>query len=75
MDLNTGTITSNHYEVFLPFPTAANSEDSPNSLPAGHYMEIQLPVLQSNFLSQNQSQSYFTTGGLQPVSSSWRQAP
>jgi hypothetical protein len=26
-DLNTGTITSNHYEV-MPFPAAANSEDS-----------------------------------------------
>jgi hypothetical protein len=25
--------------------------------------------------SQSQSQSYFTTGGLLPISSSWRQAP
>jgi hypothetical protein len=25
--------------------------------------------------SQSQSQSYFTTGGLPPISSSWRQAP
>jgi hypothetical protein len=25
--------------------------------------------------SQSQSQSYFTTDGLQPISSSWRQAP
>jgi hypothetical protein len=25
--------------------------------------------------SQSQSQSYFTTGGLRPISSSWRQAP
>jgi hypothetical protein len=25
--------------------------------------------------SQSQSHSYFTTGGLQPISSSWRQAP
>jgi membrane-bound acyltransferase YfiQ involved in biofilm formation len=24
----TGTITSNYYEVFLPFPAAANYEDS-----------------------------------------------
>jgi hypothetical protein len=27
-DLNSGTNTSNHYKVFLPFPAAANSEDS-----------------------------------------------
>jgi hypothetical protein len=29
----------------------------------------------ATFLCQSQSQSYFTTGGLPPISSSWRQAP
>jgi hypothetical protein len=28
-----------------------------------------------NFHSHGQSQRYFTTGGLSPVSSSWQQAP
>jgi hypothetical protein len=30
---------------------------------------------QSQSQSQSQSQGYFTTGGLPPISSSWRQAP
>jgi hypothetical protein len=29
----------------------------------------------TNPLLSSQSHSYFTTGGLQPISSSWRQAP
>jgi hypothetical protein len=29
----------------------------------------------SNGSSKSETQSYFTTGGLQPISSSWRQAP
>jgi hypothetical protein len=66
MELNTETITSNHYEVFLPI-----LKIRPNSLPTGHSTRTQLPVLQSNPLSQ----SYFTTDGLPPISSSWRQAP
>jgi hypothetical protein len=31
------------------------------------------PVTLGDLQSQSQSQSYFTTGGLQPISSSWRQ--
>jgi hypothetical protein len=28
-----------------------------------------------NYTAQSQSQSYFTTGGLSPISSSWQQGP
>jgi hypothetical protein len=40
-----------------------------------------LNIIRTNFeiqgvnIGQSQSQSYFTTGGLPPVSSSWQQAP
>jgi hypothetical protein len=75
-DLNTETITSNHYEVFLPFPAAANSEDS-TQFSSGwtlHGNSTTSSPIQSSTQSQSQSQSYFMTGGLPPISS-WCQAP
>jgi hypothetical protein len=41
---------------------------------AGWCLETRLSTF-STTQSQSQSQNYFTTGGLQPISSSWRQAP
>jgi hypothetical protein len=39
------------------------------------YVMIHIENLLRPLQSQSQSQSYFTTGGLPPISSSWRQAP
>jgi hypothetical protein len=36
---------------------------------------LRFPLKTGQSQSQTQSQSYFTTGGLPPISSSWRQAP
>jgi hypothetical protein len=42
-------------------------------LPRAQVLSSHTPV--QNWTKQSQSQSYFTTGGLSPISSSWRQAP
>jgi hypothetical protein len=45
----------------------------PRSDPSG---PANIPQLNSlNLIQQSQSQSHFTTGGLPPINSSWRQAP
>jgi hypothetical protein len=41
-------------------------------LPASHFSQLHLSKHSAN---RGQSQSYFTTGGLPPISSSWCQAP
>jgi hypothetical protein len=38
-------------------------------------VEVFEPGSTRDYSSQSQNQSYFTTGGLPPISSSWRQAP
>jgi hypothetical protein len=41
-----------------------------------HYADsLHITTLTTTDLIQSQSQSYFTTGDLPPISSSWRQAP
>jgi hypothetical protein len=75
-DLNTGTITSNHYEVFLSFFFNHLGPPTPWIRPNSPILSITTTTTTTTILaSQIQSQSYFTTGGLPPVSSSWRQAP
>jgi hypothetical protein len=49
-------------------PTTSNSGDSSTAL-------TKSPLHRFPYKSQSQSQSYFMTGGLSPISSSWRQAP
>jgi hypothetical protein len=51
--------------------TASNSGDS--SASRAQVLSSQLPV--QNCLTTDYSQRYFTTGGLPPISSFWRQAP
>jgi hypothetical protein len=41
----------------------------------GNTMNLEEPVVSRVTCLSGQSQSYFTTGGLPPKSSSWRQAP
>jgi hypothetical protein len=65
------TITAAHYEVcfhtayFLACSYSGNSGDS-----LSYQLQLPTPELSSVLV-----QSYFTTGGLLPVSSAWRQAP
>jgi hypothetical protein len=40
-----------------------------------HSLPYRTEISTENCLDQSQSQSYFTTDGLPPISSSWRQAP
>jgi hypothetical protein len=79
-DLNTQTITSNHYEVCLSSLTLYFSVLICTQLIFTiHYGYATFLFLYYQLLlaqSQSQkSQSYFTTRGLPPISSSWRQAP
>jgi hypothetical protein len=88
-DLNTETVTSNHYEVFLPFPVQSPwTGDSPELRPIPQFYRQHISSLSSldsvlictqlNYSQsqgQSQSQSYFTTDGFQPIISFWRQAP
>jgi hypothetical protein len=53
--------------------TATNSGDS--SASRAQVLSSRTPVQNWFGQSQGQSQSYFTTGGLQPITSSWWQAP
>jgi hypothetical protein len=57
----------------LRLVTASNSGDS--SASRGHAIAGWPPPHNWTELSQSQSQIYFTTGGLPPISSSWCQAP
>jgi hypothetical protein len=58
-------------------PTVS-SASVPTSLPAGHHLTTG-PQRATHWLwltlTRNQDQSYFTTGSLPPISSSWRQVP
>jgi hypothetical protein len=60
--LDTGTITSNHYEVFLPFFIPSSwTDDSPELDPVQSF---------ESHLAESESESYITTDG-QSNSLSW----
>jgi hypothetical protein len=65
-------------EVLLKNRTALGSEND-KGLGCGFWIdqskEAVLCMAGTDFQSQNQSQNYFTTGGLPPISLSWHQAP
>jgi hypothetical protein len=82
-DFNTEMITSNHYEVFFD-PILQNWFSLSLSLkfavrlesPAPNSKLLYADIFPFSWLNcHSRSRSYFTTGGLQPISSSWPQAP
>jgi hypothetical protein len=58
----------------LPIPKTRPDPTRPDSTTL-NYCSILPATLPTLLLSQSQSESYFTTGGLPPITSSWRQAP
>jgi hypothetical protein len=82
------TIAHKVFSVFTSryLLTASNGGRSPlcefpnyprTHLPASHFSQMQLSTdsITTQGQSQSQSQSYFTTFGLPPIRSSWRQTP
>jgi hypothetical protein len=81
------TVTTAHIKSYLVFSSrclvaVSNGGRSPSSgfpncprpqLPASHFSQLQLST--DSIVTQSQNRSYFTTGGLPPISSSWHQAP
>jgi hypothetical protein len=62
-----------HFSIICQLPTP----ETPNSILCCncHLFSLIFAELNSLLPIQSQSQSYFTTGSLPPISSSWRQAP